>query len=78
MSMIQVSGNTYRIRCVAPDTYDATRLLDNVCIGSFGGGPSLRLDTPIAGAVGPESLLRQIARTAIRSAKTRWIASALR
>lgn len=75
MSMIQVSGRTYRIHCVAPGTYDAVRLLDDVRIGSFGGGPSLRLDAPVGADAGPESLLRQIAQTAIRLAKTRWTAT---
>ena len=74
--MIQVFGTTYRIRCVAPGTYDAVRLLDDVRIGSFSGGTPLHLDSPVGADAVAESLLRQIAQTAIRMARTRWITTA--
>ena len=66
--MIQVSGMTYRIVHVNGDRYDAVRLLDDVHIGSFDGGPPLRLDCTTVS----EALLRQVARAAIRGARTRW------
>ena len=72
MSMVQVFGTTYRIHCVAPGTYDAVRLLDDVRMGSFSGGRPLQLDSPVGADAGTESLLRQIAQTAIRMARTHW------
>jgi hypothetical protein len=71
--MVQVSGNTYRIVCTKRGTYDAVRVLDDVRIGSFGDGPPLRLDSPLSS----QPLLRQIAHTAIRSAKTSWLRTTL-
>jgi hypothetical protein len=67
--MISVWGRTYRIVSAGSGTYDAIRLLDDVLVGSFGDGPSFRVNSPTAG----EALLRQIAETAIRLAKTRWM-----
>jgi hypothetical protein len=61
--MISVRGRTYRIVPVGSGVYDAIRLLDDTRIGSFGGGSS---------PVGDDGLLRQIAETALRSAKTHW------
>ena len=65
--MISVSGRTYRIVPMSPGTYDAVRLLDDVRMGSFGGSPLF-----VSSAIGGEALLREIAGTAIRSAKTHW------
>jgi hypothetical protein len=61
--MISVWGRTYRIVPVGAGRYDAIRLLDDTRIGSFGGGRS---------STGDDGLLRQIAETAMRSAKTHW------
>jgi hypothetical protein len=66
--MISVWGRTYRIECVSPGTYDAVRLLDDARVGSFGDGARFCLNSLIGG----EALLREIAQTAIRGAKTRW------
>lgn len=49
-------------------TYEAIRLLDDARIGTFGDGPSFRGTSEIGG----EALLRLIAETAIRLAKTQW------
>jgi len=66
--MISVSGKTYRIVSLGKGAYDAVRLLDDLRIGTFGHAPS----SPVNSAIGGESLLRQIAETAMRSAKTHW------
>ena len=65
-NMISVSGRTYRIVSLSKGTYDAVRLLDDVRIGTFGLTPSC----PVNSVIGGEVLLRQIAETAMRSAKT--------
>jgi hypothetical protein len=68
--MISVWGRTYRIVCVSPGTYDAVRLLDDARVGSFGDGARFYLNS----LFGCEALLREIAQTAIRAAKTPWAA----
>jgi len=70
-SMVSVWGKTYRIESVTGGTYDAVRLLDDARIGSFGGAPLFSLNWPVGG----EALIRQIAQTAIRAAKTLWTPS---
>lgn len=69
-SMISVWGKTYRIVCVSPGNYDAVRLLDDVRVGSFRDGPRFCLSSP----GGEDALIREIAQTAIRGAKTPWTA----
>ncbi len=67
--MVQVSGMTYRIVALANGSYDAVRVLDDVPMGSFRDGGSLRVVSRI-GCDAP--LLRRIAQTAMRGARTRW------
>jgi hypothetical protein len=72
MSMVSVSGHTYRIVPVEGGSYDAVRLLDDVHMGSF------RSHTPldVTSAIGGDDLLRRIAQVAIRGAQTRWTTTA--
>ncbi|HEY3495539.1 MAG TPA: hypothetical protein VGK73_12670 [Polyangiaceae bacterium] len=67
--MVQVSGNTYRIVRVSQAMYEVIRVLDDTCVGAFRSGPSIEV-TPrdIDG-----TLLREIARTAIKGAKTSYV-----
>jgi len=69
VSMVQVAGKTYRIVALADGSYDAVRLLDDISMGTFGVGGSLC----VASRDGTEAgLLRRIAQTAMRGARTRW------
>lgn len=64
--MLQVKGVTYRIERTAPHCYTVVRLLDDAEVGTFRTIPTLRLDS-----VNIEvSLLRDIVRAALRSART--------
>ncbi len=64
--MLQVKGVTYRIERTEPHCYTVVRLLDDVEVGTFRTLPSLRL-----GSANIElSLLRDIVRAALRSART--------
>jgi hypothetical protein len=67
--MVLVDGNTYRIVRVAAAQYDVVRVLDDARVGSFKSKPFLDL-TPVSIE---EGLLREIALTAIRGAKTSWV-----
>jgi hypothetical protein len=67
--MVLVDGNTYRIVRVAPSQYDVVRVLDDVCVGEFHSAPQLRV-VPHSIEAG---LLREIALSAIRGAKTSWV-----
>jgi hypothetical protein len=68
MSMVSVSGLTYRIIPVEGGGYEAVRLLDDVRIGSFRSLPAL----DVTSAIGGSKLLRRIAQAAIQRAQTRW------
>jgi hypothetical protein len=72
MSMVLVSGLTYRIVPVENGAYDAVRVLDDVRMGSFSSRP--RLD--VISMIGGVPLLRRIAQAAIRRAQTRWTVTA--
>ena len=67
--MVQYEGHTYRIVRVSSCQYDVIRLLNDECIGSFSSSPQLAV-TPKSADAG---LLREIARTAVRGAKTSWV-----
>jgi hypothetical protein len=72
MSMVTVSGHTYRIVPIEGGSYDAVRLLDDVHMGSF------RSHRPmdVTSATGGDDLLRRIAKVAIHAAQTRWTTTA--
>jgi hypothetical protein len=67
--MVLVDGATYRIVRVARGNYEVVRIADDVVVGAFKSAPRLELT-----ATGiDEGLLREIARTAIKGAKTSWV-----
>ena len=66
--MVQVAGTTYRITRVKTQTYEVTRILDEVRAGSFFlGSPHEFLPEALAA-----SELREVAREAIRNAKVSY------
>lgn len=69
MGMVQVFGNTYRIARIAPGTYEAVRLIDDLRVGTFSSRPPMRL----APEACDERVLLEIAHAALRSAKTSWV-----
>jgi hypothetical protein len=64
--MLQVRGVTYRIERTEPHCYAVVRLLDDVEVGTFQTLPTLRVRTTQIEL----SLLRDIVRAALRSART--------
>jgi hypothetical protein len=64
--MLQVKGVTYRIERTEPHCYCIVRLLDDVEVGTFRTLPMLRLGSCNIDL----SLLRDIVRAALRSART--------
>jgi hypothetical protein len=66
--MVQVDGTTYRISRTKAG-YEATRILDDCCAGTFQPGPPLEV-APKAVSV---EVLRMIAITAVRCAKTSYL-----
>jgi hypothetical protein len=68
VSMVLVSGFTYRIVPIEDGAYDAVRVLDDVRMGSFTSHSPLDVSSTIGGI----PLLRRIAQAAIRRARTRW------
>ena len=64
--MLQVGGVTYRIERTEPHCYAVVRLLDDVEVGTFRTLPTLRIRT----AQIDLTLLRDIVRAALRSART--------
>lgn len=64
--MLQVKGVTYRIERTEPHCYAVVRLLDDAEVGTFRTLPTLRLGS----AQIEVSLLRDIVRAALRSART--------
>lgn len=64
--MLQVKGVTYRIERTEPHCYTVVRLLDDAEVGTFRTIPTLRLGS----AKVELSLLRDIVRAALRSART--------
>lgn len=64
--MLQVKGTTYRIDRTEPHCYSVVRLLDDVEVGTFRTLPTLRIRT----AQIDLTLLRDVVRAALRSART--------
>jgi hypothetical protein len=70
--MVQVAGATYRIERAEAHRYEVVRISDDVKVGNFGSQPPF--DVKPAEGVGVEvGLLREVARAALRSAKTSWV-----
>ena len=67
--MVHFGALTYRIVKVRRGVYDAIRILDDVCIGTFRTIP--RLSVQATGA--DDAVLRAVATEAMRQAKTSWI-----
>jgi len=67
--MVQVGGTTYRIVRLQPKLYEVVRVLDDAMIGMFQVGRELEV---MPKAIDSDSMY-QIARAAIREAKTSWI-----
>ncbi len=67
--MVQLGSLTYRIVKVRRGTYQAIRLLDEVCIGTFFTVP--RLSVRATGL--DDAVLRAVATIAMREAKTSWL-----
>jgi hypothetical protein len=70
--MIQVAGTTYRIVRLGRGQYHVVRVLDDVAVGSFTRAP--QIDVRPLGI--DAALMREIARVAIRGAKTSWVGRA--
>jgi hypothetical protein len=64
--MLQVKGVTYRIERTEPHCYSVVRLLDDIEVGTFRTLPTLRVHS----AQIELTLLRDIVRAALRSART--------
>jgi len=67
--MVQVSGKTYRIMKVSPQSYEVVRILDDVRIGHFEVTPRLHMQPEGV----PRELLLEIAMTALKEAKLSWM-----
>lgn len=67
--MVQVDGHTYRIIRVSQSQYEVVRVLDDTSVGTFRSAPQLEVLPRLI----EDSLLREIARTAIKGAKTSWV-----
>lgn len=64
--MLQVGGVTYRIERTEPHVYSVVRLLDDAEVGTFRTRPILRIHTVRIEL----TLLRDVVRAALRSART--------
>lgn len=67
--MVQISGRTYRIGRLGAGMYEVVRIADDLPLGVFCAGPPLQVSADPS----HEPLVRQIARAAIRQAKTSWL-----
>ena len=67
--MVSLDGNTYRIERIGSRTYGVVRLSDDVNVGTFRTGRQIRVFPVGIDAV----LLENIARDAVKSAKTSWV-----
>jgi hypothetical protein len=68
--MVQVAGATYRIERAEAHRYEVVRISDDVKVGGFCSQPPFDV-SPTEGV--QAGLLREIARAALRSAKTSWV-----
>jgi hypothetical protein len=69
--MVLVDGATYRIVRTARTQYDIVRIADDQLVGTFVSAPKLEVTLAIEG-VDPGTV-KEIARTAVRGAKTSWV-----
>jgi hypothetical protein len=67
--MVQVGGGTYRIVRLSSSNYEVIRVLDDTSVGTFRSSPTLEVSPRQIEA----SLLREVARSAIKGAKTSWV-----
>jgi hypothetical protein len=67
--MVQVGSVTYRVGRIAAGQYEIVRLLDDSRIGTFSPGTG---DPPICERPDSE-LVREIARLAMKQARTTWV-----
>jgi hypothetical protein len=69
--MVLVDGATYRIVRTAHAHYDIVRIADDKLVGSFVSAP--RLAVTVTAKDIDKGTLQEVARTAIRGAKTSWV-----
>lgn len=67
--MVQLFGTTYRVLRVQSGCYQVVRIRDEVVVGSFSCGQTLKV-TPLAVDAG---LMRQLAAAAVYRGKTSWM-----
>jgi hypothetical protein len=67
--MVQVGGTTFRIVRLSAAHYEVVRVLDDTCVGTFRCAPEFEVEPRTIEA----AQLREIARTAIKGAKTSWV-----
>jgi hypothetical protein len=67
--MVRVEGLTYRIERLESGFYEVIRLADEAKVGRFEIAETMRLEPNSI----EESLLRRIAREALRLGKTSWV-----
>jgi hypothetical protein len=64
--MLQVKGVTYRVERTQPHCYSVVRLLDDLEVGTFQTLPTVRINAACIDL----TLLRDVVRAALRSART--------
>ena len=67
--MVLVDGATYRIVRTSRAQYDVVRISDDTLVGAFKSAPRVE----ITAATIDQRLLREIAISAIKGAKTSWV-----
>jgi hypothetical protein len=67
--MVLVDGATYRIVRTARSQYEVVRISDDTLVGAFTSAPRVE----VVSSKIDEKLLREIARCAIKGAKTSWV-----
>jgi hypothetical protein len=67
--MVLVEGATYRIVRTARAHYEVVRLSDDTAVGTFKSAPRIEVTSTLI----DHTLLLEIARSAIRGAKTSWV-----
>jgi hypothetical protein len=68
--MVQLAGATYRIERSEAHRYEVIRIADDLRMGTFHSQPPFDVN-PTTGI--EPALLRDIARAAMKSAKTSWV-----
>jgi hypothetical protein len=67
--MVQYCGLTYRLVRLSPGVYEVVRIADDAKLGRFESGPPIR----VIAHSGDGELLQQVARLAVRQARTSWM-----